>query len=98
MTNAIKTANLSAENTFTDSLKVANKSGLKINNFSISGTFVGTLTLQRQFTNETDWYDVDNFTAPYEGTFNEPEKGTKYRLGFKTDDYTSGTANVRVSY
>lgn len=66
-------------------------------NFSVYGTFVGTITLQRSFDNGGLWQDVSTHTTPVEKFVQEPEEGVQYRAGFKTGQFTSGTANVRIS-
>jgi len=66
-------------------------------NISISGSpWVGTVTLQRSFDGQ-NWLDVEAFTANTERVGDDPEKSTYYRLGFKTGEYSSGTATVRIS-
>ena len=58
------TAALTAENTFTDWIY-----STKEFNLSISGTFVGTITVQRAFdmaSPDADARYVDTFTAPIE--------------------------------
>jgi len=65
-------------------------------NLSISGTWAGTVTLQRSFDGQT-WQDVETFTANAERVGDDPEKNINYRVGFKTGEYTSGTASVRIS-
>ena len=64
-------------------------------NFSISGTFVGTVAIQRLFSGST-WLDVKTYTAPAEEIGTEPENDVLYRL--KMIASTSGTAVVRLSY
>jgi hypothetical protein len=66
-------------------------------NLSISGTWEGTVTLQRSFNNGVDWFDVDTFTVNVENWDQEIESGVLYRAGFKTGDFTSGSADVRIS-
>ena len=64
------TAALTAENTFTDWIY-----STKEFNLSISGTFVGTITVQRAFDTaspDADARDVDTFTAPIETYGFEP--------------------------
>ena len=65
-------------------------------NVSISGTWEGTVTLQRSFDGQT-WQDVETFTANAERVGDDPEKNINYRVGFKTGEYTSGAAVVRIS-
>lgn len=100
---------LGAEDTYTDTIRVTGvyNGGGTYNdrNFSttIAGTWVGTLSLLRSFdgpdsgfmpygagftTNHgaTNTSDNDNNTIAY------------YKVGFKSGDYTSGTATVTISY
>ena len=81
---------ITAENSFTDPVKLAG-----FFNLSISGTFVGTLTVQRSFDGQATWKDVDTFTAPTEDYGMEPEV-CWYRAGVKTGDFTSGSLVVRL--
>jgi hypothetical protein len=87
-------ADLSAANTFTPwmSLRGAQKSDFTV---LIAGTFVGTLTFQvRDVVNQTV-VDLDQFTGPdvKEGTLTG---GQDIRIGFKTGDFTSGTAECVI--
>ena len=88
---------LTAENTFTDAIAIIGQF-----NVSISGTFSGTVTLQRKFSDETDWFDINSWTAAFEGWDEEPSSRSTipeivtYRLGFKTGDFSSGSAKCRI--
>lgn len=84
------TKDCDAENKFTD--KIDCKSGYL--SLSISGTWSGTVTLQRSFDGGENWFDVDTFTANTEETIHDPVKEVFYRVGIKTGDYTSKTAEV----
>jgi hypothetical protein len=86
----IVSASISAQNTFTDSIKLSGPFDL-----SISGTFVGTVTVQRSYDNSS-WKDVDTFTSPTEDYGFQPEIAW-YRAGIKTSEYTSGTAVVSLA-
>jgi len=66
-------------------------------NLSIRGTWVGTITLQRSFDLGANWEDIRTFTSNFEGRDCELELKVKYRAGFKTGDFTSGIATVRIS-
>lgn len=83
--------NISAQNTFT-----ASKLIRPADNFDllVSGTFVGTVTLQVSH-NATTWYDVKEYTA---ASFETGDLGSTWyvRAGIKTGAYTSGTAIVEV--
>jgi len=87
---ALLQASLSAQNTFSDTLEVRGHF-----NFSLSGTFVATVTVQRSRDNST-WRDVDTFTAPSEEVGFEPNP-MFYRVGIKTGAYTSGTAVIELN-
>lgn len=91
MSSIATTAAIDAENSFTDPVQLTGNF-----NISISGTFSATVVVQRSFDNST-WHDVNSFTTAFQGTGYEPEV-VWYRAGVKTGGYTSGTANVRVSY
>lgn len=47
-------------------------------NFSLTGTWVGTITVQRSFDGGTTWRDVETFTSNAERVGLEPE-GATYR-------------------
>jgi hypothetical protein len=53
-----------------------------------------TVSVQRS-PDGTNWFDVNTYTAPIEGTGFDPEFNF-YRIGVKTGDYTSGTVDVRL--
>ena len=86
----LTSASLTAQNTFTDAVKLWGDFTL-----SISGTFVATVTVQRSHDNGVTWRDVDDFTTETEENGFEPEY-VKYRAGVKTGNYTSGTVTVRI--
>jgi len=81
---------INAANQFTDPIAFAAGAVFDV---SVSGVFVGTVTLQRSFDGGLTWVDVQTYQAPYEdqGT---GTNATLYRIGFKPGQYTSGTANV----
>ena len=85
-------ASLTAQNTFTAPLKVLGEA-----NVWISGTWAGTLTLQASYDAGGTWLDVQTYTANGIDILYEPEVGVCCRIGFKTGQYTSGTAVVRIS-
>ena len=86
----VVTASIGAQNTFSDSIRLTGWFDL-----SISGTFAGTVTVQRSYDNSS-WKDVDTFTAPVEMTGTQGEIAW-YRAGIKTGAYTSGTAVVSIA-
>jgi hypothetical protein len=89
---------ISAENTFTDAIQV-----FGFFNLDVSGTWAGTITVQRKFPEDDNWRDVgsgifeSSDATVFERIGQEVELGTRYRAGFKTGEYTNGTASVRIS-
>ena len=86
----VVTASITAQNTFSDSIRLTGLFDL-----SISGTFVATVTVQRSYDNSS-WKDVDTFATPAEMTGTQGEIAW-YRAGIKTGAYTSGTAVVSIA-
>ena len=85
-------AELTAQNTYTPAISVFGAF-----NFSASGTWAGTITIQRSFDSGASWRDVERYVANEEDRGLEPELNALYRAGFKPGEYTSGTAVVRLS-
>jgi len=92
MTQKLKDRTITAENEFTDAVKLQGYF-----NLSITGTWVATVTVQRCFDGGSTWYDVDTFIANTQEYGLEPEGGVQYRIGIKTGDFTSGSCVVRLS-
>jgi len=95
------TAAITAENNFTDWISPLNAYYNDIENshflnLSISGTWVGTVTLQRRFSSVDTERDVETFTLNSEEALFDHENVVEYRIGIKTGDFTSGTCNVRL--
>lgn len=89
---AVVTRNIDGENLYTDSVRLNG-----FFNISLSGSWVATVTVQRSFDKGSTWHDVETFTENTEEYGFEPEYGTFYRLGVKTNDYTNGTIVGRLS-
>lgn len=82
----------------TTALNKANEVGAQIDlsgyfNLSLSGSWAGTVKLERSFDNGSTWLIVDSFTANIETTGYEPE-GATYRL--RCSAYTSGVITGRL--
>ena len=86
-------ASITAQNTFTDAIVLYNKGYA---NFSLSGTWAGTVTVQRKLFEDTSWKDVKTYTANAEKSIYDCEFGVQYRAGIKTGEYTSGTAVIKI--
>lgn len=102
-TKGVVEGTISAQNTFTRSIQTRG-----VFNFSVSGTFVATVTIQRSFDifdengvqipdASKTWHDLETYTAPYQDIGIQPEETAVIRAGVKTGDYTSGSAVLRIS-
>ena len=94
-------ADISAQNTFTSSVRVTGLTVARNLVITVTGTFVGTVTLQRSFDNAT-WGDVGgsySYTAPVSDVYNDALDNAiaYYRIGIKTGAYTSGTATCALN-
>lgn len=100
------TQSLGQEDVYTDSIRVTGvDSGGGINDrdftVTISGTWAGTITLQRSYDDpDTGFVDVSTYVANSTFVISDSADNTiyYYRLGFKTGDYTSGTATISINY
>lgn len=85
-------ATIEAENTFSDAVVLWGQF-----NYTLSGTWVATVTLQKSYDSGSTWIDVDTATANEHGVWNEPEAGVQWRFGVKTGAFTSGAVVGRLS-
>jgi hypothetical protein len=87
---------ITAQNTFTPTLKVAGKKTL---NLSIYSTALNaTIVLQRRWVGDTNWNDIASYTANVEKIV-ESVGTWEYRAGVKTGGFTSATAlNVSLAF
>ena len=93
---ALTSASLTAQNTFSCTTTACPALHGHFN-FSLSGTWVATVHLQRSFDDGTTWLDVASYTVNIQDRGFEPEAGVRYRFGVKTGNYTSGTVVGRIS-
>lgn len=96
---------LGAANQFTAPVRVTGlqADGDRTFSIDIAGTWAGTLTLQRSFDSEdAGFVDVPTatYTANTSTTYADAfdNQVVWYRVGFKTGDYTSGSADITLSY
>jgi len=92
MTQFKTTASLTAQNTFSDAVKVHGEF-----NLSLSGTWAATVFVQRSYDDGSTWLDVESYTANTEQVGSSPEEDVLVRFGVKTGGYTSGTIVGRIS-
>ncbi len=88
------TRTITASSQFTDPVKLSGYF-----NVSISGTWTGTITVQRSWDLGDTWLDVDTWIANTEEYGLEPEHTNVvlYRIGAKAAALTSGSAILRLS-
>lgn len=67
--------------------------------YSSTGTWSGTLTLQRSIGDLGSWAEVATKTTNFTGTLNDglDNEIIYYRWGFRAGDYSSGSATVTIS-
>lgn len=99
------TSTITAENTFTNAIRITGVGTDRVFAIEITGTFVATVTLQRSLTSDSGpWTDLGvgapgPWTAPTAESYDDnlDNQIAFYRLGVKTGDFTSGTAVVQLS-
>jgi hypothetical protein len=84
------TATITAEDEWTDSIRISGAFDL-----SIAGTFDATVTVQRSYDNST-WRNVDTFTKETEEVGWQSEIAW-YRAGVDVGDFVSGSITVSLA-
>lgn len=94
------TANISAENTWSDPIRVFGVGTDRAFTIVLSGTWVATVTLQRSIGAVGSWTDVTTYIANQTVNYNDglDNQEIYYRIGVNTGNYTSGTVVERLSY
>lgn len=94
-------ATLSGEGQYSDYIRVIG-TGASQRQFTVvrTGTWTATITLQRSNGEPGSWVDVTTYTGNGTATVNDglDNQITYYRVGIKTGDYTSGSADVTITY
>lgn len=87
-------------NQFSENIKVTGVGTTRDLSVVRSGTWSATITLQRSIGEPGTWVDVATFTSNGTATYNDAldNQIIYYRIGIKTGNYTSGTADVALSY
>lgn len=96
----IVASDLTAENTYTNAIRVTGVTDGRIFTINRAGTWSGTVRLQRSVGEPGSWVDVASYTTngatPYDDDLDNSI--IYYRLGFGTGDYSSGTAELSLEY
>ena len=93
------TSSLTAENTFTNTIRVTGISTARGFTVDLSGIAGSTLTLQRSFDDGASWIDVKSWTADTSETFDDglDNQIILYRVGIKTGDYGADTVAATLA-
>lgn len=85
---------------FTSSIRVTGVGTSRTFAFTLSGTWSGTVSLQRSIGGEGDWVTVQTYTTNTSASYNDDLDNSIvfYRFGFEGGNYTSGTADVTINY
>jgi hypothetical protein len=96
----VVSANLTGANQFTDPIKVTGTGSQREFDYSITGTWSGTITLQRSVDDAASWTDYTTYAVNATNNIVDglDNQIVYYRIGFKTAEYTSGTAAVSLTY
>jgi hypothetical protein len=96
------TASVTAQNTFTNSIRVTGVESSRIFTVIRSGTWIATVTLQRSLDDPDagPWEDVTTYTTNDTVTYDDglDNQIAYYRIGVKTGDFTSGTVGLELNY
>ncbi len=91
---------LTGANQFTTEIRVSGVEGQRSFGIMITGTWSGTVTLQSSPGEPGNWIDVETYTTNQSRSYDDDldNQIIYYRIGIKTAEYTSGTANVNLAY
>lgn len=91
---------ITAEATFTNDIRVFGIQFSREFTVTVAGTWSGTVTLQRSIGEPGSWVDVATYTGNTTLVFQDKldNQIAYYRIGIKSGDYTSGTAEVSLEY
>ncbi len=97
-TGSYETADLSAAGQYTEAIKVTGIEDGRKFNWSITGTFVGTLVLERSVGVEGSWTTVTSHDAPGSGQYDDGFDNQIIYYRFRLTAHTSGTATASLTY
>lgn len=94
------TSAISAQNTFTNQILVSSTGAGRAFGITVSGVWLGTVTLQRSVGVPGVWVDLVSYSTNQSTTLNDAldNQIIYYRIGIKTGNYTSGTATVTLTH
>lgn len=91
---------LTGENQFSDDIRVTGVGNSRQFSVAISGTFSATVRLQQSIGEPGAWVDVVSYVSAVTTTYNDTldNQIIYYRIGIKSGEYTSGTADASLTY
>lgn len=99
-TGQLVTSSLTGADQFTDPIRVSGIDDQRKFQITITGTWVGTVTLQYSVSAPGSWVDAKTWTANTSETYDDTldNQIIYYRIGIKAGEYTSGTAVATLSF
>lgn len=96
-TQAVESS-FTAGNQFSGHIRVIGVGSTRNFTFTVTGTWTGTVTLQRSVGEPGAWTDVANYTVNQNRGFGDglDNQIIYYRLGIKSGNYGSGTADITI--
>lgn len=96
----IATTPITGGNQFTNPIEVTGVGGQRAFSILITGSFVGTFTLQYSVSAPGNWVDAKTYTTAQAISYNDQldNQILYYRVGIKSGDYTSGSATATLSF
>ena len=93
-------ASIAAEDNFTNEIRVTGVGADRRFTLSISGTWSGTVSLQRSIGAPGAWVNVNTYTSNGTTTYADglDNSVVYYRIGIETGNYTSGTADMYLEF
>lgn len=93
-------ATLTGANQFSSPIRVAGVGGQRSFGVMVTGTWAATVTLQASAAEPGNWVDVEAYTVNQSKSYDDDldNQIIFYRIGIKTGNYTSGTANASLVY
>ncbi len=93
-------ADISSEDTFSNYIRVTGVGDAREFNITLSGTWVGTVSVQRSIGDVGAWATVQTHTVNGSYVYDEnlDNQIVYYRIGIESGNYTSGTAELMLEH
>lgn len=99
-TGQIVQVSITAQNTFSDPIRVTGIGASRIFGIVVSGTFSATWTVQQSIGEVGSWQDVSSSSATTSGSYDDglDNQIVYYRIGVKTGNFSSGQVDAQLAY